>query len=195
MLIIDNYDSFTFNLVQGFGALDAGLDIQVVRHDELDCDHIESLRPSHIVISPGPCTPSEAGISVEVIARFAATIPILGVCLGHQCIGAAFGLRVERAPTLMHGKTSAVFHDRQGLFAEMPLPFRAARYHSLILRREDLPDALQLSAWTVEGEVMGLRHRKWPLHGIQFHPESFMTEDGPKLLGNFLACSRRAVTA
>lgn len=195
MLIIDNYDSFTFNLVQGFGAVDPNLEIRVVRHDEIQVRDIEVLRPAHIVISPGPCTPNEAGISVAVIRQFAETIPILGVCLGHQCIGAAFGLRVERAARLMHGKTCDIRHHDQGLFAGLPNPFLAARYHSLILRSEELPDELEMTAWTEAGELMGLRHRHWPLHGVQFHPESFMTEGGIQLLRNFLSAAWNPVAA
>lgn len=186
ILIIDNYDSFTFNLVQGLGALPRNPDIRVVRHDVTSVDEIEELRPSHMVISPGPGAPAQAGISIEVIQRFAERVPILGVCLGHQCIGAAFGMRVRRAPRLLHGKTSAIHHVRNGLYEGLPNPFTAARYHSLILRAEDLPDDFEPTAWTKEGELMGLRHRHWPLEGVQFHPESFMTEAGSTLLENFV---------
>lgn len=186
ILVIDNYDSFTFNLVQGLGALDSGAEIRVVRNDALSVREIAELCPAHIVISPGPCTPAEAGTSVAVIREFAPRIPILGVCLGQQCIGAALGMNVGPAQRLMHGKTSEVHHDGAGLFGGMPSPFRAARYHSLILRREELPIDLIATAWTSDGELMGLRHREWPLEGVQFHPESFMTEDGNQLLRNFL---------
>lgn len=186
ILVIDNYDSFTFNLVQGLGALDGGAEIRVARNDAISVREIADLRPAHIVISPGPCTPAEAGVSVAVIREFAARIPILGVCLGQQCIGAALGMSVVPAKRLMHGKTSEVHHDGAGLFDGMPSPFRAARYHSLILRREELPNDLIATAWTSDGELMGLRHREWPLEGVQFHPESFMTENGGRLLGKFV---------
>jgi anthranilate synthase/aminodeoxychorismate synthase-like glutamine amidotransferase len=187
LLLIDNYDSFTYNLVQRFGELDAHLPMQVFRNDQITVEEIESLKPDHIVISPGPCTPREAGISNTVLQRFAEKVPILGVCLGHQCIGHAFGGEVIRNDRVMHGKTSAVFHDGRGLFAGLSNPFEATRYHSLVIRRESLTDPnFEVTAWTAEGEIMGVRHRHWPLHGVQFHPESFLTVEGPKLLKNFL---------
>lgn len=186
ILVIDNHDSFTFNLVQGLGALDRGNEIRVVRNDAISVREIAEMCPARIVISPGPCTPAEAGISVAAIREFAPRIPILGVCLGQQCIGAAFGMNVGPAQRLMHGKTSEVHHDGTGLFAGMPSPFRAARYHSLILWRAELPQELIATAWTSVGELMGVRHRDWPLVGVQFHPESFMTEGGVKLLENFV---------
>jgi anthranilate synthase/aminodeoxychorismate synthase-like glutamine amidotransferase len=188
ILLIDNYDSFTYNVVQRLGELDPTLDIQVVRNDALDPDDVEKLRPSHLIISPGPCTPREAGVSNEVLRRYAAQIPTLGVCLGHQCIGHVFGGEVVRNSRVMHGKTSPIFHDNQGVFAGLSNPFEATRYHSLVIQRETFtnPDFV-VSAWTAEGEIMGVRHREWPLHGVQFHPESFLTVEGPKLLANFLA--------
>jgi anthranilate synthase/aminodeoxychorismate synthase-like glutamine amidotransferase len=187
LLIIDNYDSFTYNLVQRFGELNPELDMQVFRNDKITPDQVAELQPTHIVISPGPCTPREAGVSNAVIQRFAATIPILGVCLGHQCIGHVFGSEVVRNFRLMHGKTSLVHHDGQGVFQGLSNPFEATRYHSLVIRRESFiqPDFV-ISAWTDEGEIMGVRHRTWPLHGVQFHPESFLTLEGPQLLKNFL---------
>jgi anthranilate synthase/aminodeoxychorismate synthase-like glutamine amidotransferase len=192
ILIIDNYDSFTFNLVQRFGELDGGALIEVYRNDCISPDQVAALDPDHIVISPGPCTPREAGVSNEVIARFAPSIPILGVCLGHQCIGDVFGCPVVRNYRVMHGKTSLVHHDSQGLFPGLSNPFQATRYHSLVLPREAFthPDFVTC-AWTEEGEIMGIRHRHWPLHGVQFHPESFLTEEGPKLLANFLKLHKR----
>lgn len=187
LLLIDNYDSFTYNLVQRFGELDPQLDMRVFRNDQVTVDQIESLKPDHIVISPGPCTPREAGISNAVLERFTGKVPILGVCLGHQCIGHTFGGEVVRNDRVMHGKTSPVFHDGRGVFADVSNPFEATRYHSLVIRRESFmnPD-FEVCAWTAEGEVMGVRHRRWPLHGVQFHPESFLTVEGPKLLRNFL---------
>ncbi len=187
ILLIDNYDSFTYNLVQRFGELDPEIQLQVVRNDKISVEAIEDLRPSHIVISPGPCTPREAGISNEVIRRLAGKVPILGVCLGHQCIGHTFGNEVVRNYRIMHGKTSPIYHDGEGLFRGLSNPFEATRYHSLVIRRETFqhPDFI-VSAWTAEGEIMGVRHRTWCLHGVQFHPESFLTLEGPQLLKNFL---------
>jgi len=185
ILVIDNYDSFTYNLVQYLGEL--GERIEVRRNDEIDLAGIEQMKPDHILISPGPCTPNEAGISLSLIERFKGQIPILGVCLGHQSIGQAFGGDVVRADKLMHGKTSAIKHDGRTIFAGVPSPFTATRYHSLIVKRETLPDVLEISAETDEGEIMGLRHREYVVEGVQFHPESIMTEDGMRLLRNFLA--------
>ena len=187
ILLIDNYDSFTYNLVQRLGELDAALDVRVYRNDQITPDLIAELQPSRIIISPGPCTPREAGVSNEVLRRFSSTVPILGVCLGHQCIGHVFGGEVIRNSRVMHGKTSPIFHDGQGVFAGLSNPFEATRYHSLVIRRETFnhPDFV-VSAWTQEGEIMGVRHKTWPLHGVQFHPESFLTLEGPKLLRNFL---------
>ena len=184
LLMIDNYDSFTFNLVQYFGEL--GEDVLVKRNDEVTISQIEQLAPSKIVISPGPCSPSEAGISVAAIEKFAGRIPLLGVCLGHQAIGQAFGGRIVHAKTLMHGKTSQVTHAGQGVFAELPSPFRATRYHSLVIERESCPECLEVTAWTDDGEIMGVRHKSLPIEGVQFHPESIMTEHGHQLLRNFL---------
>jgi anthranilate synthase/aminodeoxychorismate synthase-like glutamine amidotransferase len=187
ILLIDNYDSFTYNLVQRLGELDAGLDVRVFRNDRITPDQAAELRPSHIIISPGPCTPREAGVSNEVLKRFSATVPTLGVCLGHQCIGHVFGGEVIRNYRVMHGKTSPIHHDGQGVFRGLSDPFEATRYHSLVIKRETFthPDFV-VSAWTDEGEIMGVRHRAWPLHGVQFHPESFLTTEGPRLLRNFL---------
>jgi anthranilate synthase/aminodeoxychorismate synthase-like glutamine amidotransferase len=185
LLVIDNYDSFTYNLVQYFGEL--GADIKVVRNDALTVTQVRALAPERICISPGPCTPTEAGISCEVIKQLGASIPILGVCLGHQSIGQVYGGEVVRADRLMHGKTSPILHLGQSVFAGLPSPFTATRYHSLIVKRETLPDSLEITAWTEEGEIMGLRHKQHPVHGVQFHPESILTEGGKKLLGNFLA--------
>ncbi len=189
LLMIDNYDSFTYNLVQYFGEL--GEQVQVIRNDQLDVAAIEALQPARIVISPGPCTPNEAGVSLEVIERLGARIPILGVCLGHQGIGQAFGGRVIRASRIMHGKTSPVHHRGQGVFAGLPSPFEATRYHSLVVEQASLPACLEVTAWTenedgsVE-EIMGLRHRELPIEGVQFHPESILTQHGHALLANFL---------
>ena len=187
ILLIDNYDSFTYNLVQRFGELHADLPMKVVRNDEIEIAEIEAMNPSHIVLSPGPCTPNEAGISNEVLRRFAPTIPIFGVCLGHQCIGHCFGGEVVRNSRIMHGKVSPIYHDGKGVFAGLTNPFTATRYHSLVIKKESWtnPD-FELSAWTAEGEIMGVRHKVWPLNGVQFHPESFLTIEGPKLLSNFL---------
>ena len=185
LLVIDNYDSFTYNLVQYLGEL--GQELRVVRNDAMSVEEIEALKPERIVISPGPCTPKEAGISVETIKRLAGSIPILGVCLGHQSIGEAFGGEVVRADRLMHGKTSMIRHDQRTVFRNLPNPFEATRYHSLIVRRETLPSCLEISAETAEGEIMGLRHRTYPIEGVQFHPESILTRPGKDLLRNFLS--------
>ena len=184
LLVIDNYDSFTYNLVQYFGEL--GADLLVKRNDEITLAEIEALQPERICISPGPCTPKEAGISCDVIRTFGPRIPLLGVCLGHQAIGDVYGGDVVRAGRLMHGKTSPILHDGKGIFAGLPSPFEATRYHSLLVRRETFPAALEISAETAEGEVMGLRHREFPIHGVQFHPESILTLEGKRLLQNFL---------
>ena len=183
VLVIDNYDSFTYNLVQYLGEL--GAEPRVFRNDAITLDEIAALRPSHIVISPGPGTPDDGGISNEVIRRFGPTTPILGVCLGHQCMGQVYGGVVSRAPRLMHGKTSSVYHDGRGLFNGVPSPFTATRYHSLIVE-ERLPEALTVTAFTRDGEVMGLQHRQYPVVGVQFHPESILTEHGKRILQNFL---------
>ena len=184
LLVIDNYDSFTYNLVQYFGEL--GAEILVKRNDEITIDEIKALKPERICISPGPCTPKEAGISNDVIRTFGESTPILGVCLGHQCMGDVFGGEVVRAGRLMHGKTSPIIHNGEGVFEGLPNPFEATRYHSLLVRRETFPDVLQITAETAEKEIMGLRHRKFPLHGVQFHPESILTQEGKRLLQNFL---------
>jgi anthranilate synthase/aminodeoxychorismate synthase-like glutamine amidotransferase len=188
ILLIDNYDSFTYNLVQRLGELDSSIDLQVHRNDQITLAKIEDLKPSHIIISPGPCTPREAGISNEVIRRFAESVPTLGVCLGHQCIGHVFGGEVIRNYRIMHGKTSWIHHDNEGVFRGLSNPFEATRYHSLVIKRETFnqPDFV-ISAWTDEGEIMGVRHKRWPLHGVQFHPESFLTAEGPRLLKNFIS--------
>lgn len=185
LLIIDNYDSFTYNLVQYFGEL--GAELRVERNDQITLDEIEKLAPTRLCISPGPCTPKEAGISCEAIRVFGPRIPTLGVCLGHQAIGEVFGGDVVRAPRLMHGKTSLIHHDNQGVFRGLPEPFEATRYHSLIVKKETLPDCLDISARTDENEIMGLRHKELPIHGVQFHPESILTQEGKKLLQNFLS--------
>ncbi|HEX9759261.1 MAG TPA: aminodeoxychorismate/anthranilate synthase component II [Nitrospiria bacterium] len=189
LLMIDNYDSFTYNLVQYFGEL--GEEVRVFRNDRITLEEIEKQTPSGIVISPGPCTPNEAGISLALIRHFAGRLPILGVCLGHQAIGAAFGGEVIRAERLMHGKTSMIRHDAKTLFKNLPNPFEATRYHSLILRRETLPGCFEISADTEEGEIMGIRHRTYPMEGVQFHPESILTRFGKDLLKNFLAGVQR----
>jgi anthranilate synthase component 2 len=188
LLMIDNYDSFTYNIVQYFGQL--GEDVQVHRNDKITLEEIERLKPARLVISPGPCTPEEAGISVAAIRHFAGKIPLLGVCLGHQSIGAAFGGRIVRSSTLMHGKTSPIIHDGTGLFAGLPSPFNATRYHSLVVERASFPEALEITAWVEEGEIMGLRHRTLPIWGVQFHPESILTEGGMTILKNFLEMSK-----
>jgi anthranilate synthase/aminodeoxychorismate synthase-like glutamine amidotransferase len=185
ILVIDNYDSFTYNLVQYFGEL--GAELIVRRNDKVGLDEIEKLQPERICISPGPGTPLDAGISNELIRQFGPRIPILGVCLGHQCIGHVYGGEIVRAPRLMHGKTSPILHEGDGVFHGLPNPFEATRYHSLIVRRETFPAELEILAETSDGEIMGLRHRRFPIHGVQFHPESIMTEEGKRLLTNFLA--------
>jgi anthranilate synthase component 2 len=184
LLMIDNYDSFTYNLVQYLGEL--GEDVRVFRNDEITLDEVAMLAPQAIVISPGPCTPKEAGISVSLIERFAGDIPILGVCLGHQAVGQAFGARIVHAKRVMHGKTSPIHHEDQGVFAGLPNPLTATRYHSLVIERESLPASLEITAWTDDGEIMGVRHREKVVEGVQFHPESILTEAGHDLLRNFL---------
>ena len=185
ILLIDNYDSFTYNLVQYLSEL--GAEVLVKRNDQITVKEAAALKPERIVVSPGPCTPSEAGISIAVIKELGPKIPTLGVCLGHQSIGQAFGGIVERAPIVMHGKRSAINHDAHGLFAGLPQHFMATRYHSLIVRRDNLPDQLETTAWTDDGIIMGLKHKKYPIYGLQFHPESIMTEHGHAMLKNFLA--------
>lgn len=184
LLMIDNYDSFTYNLVQYFGEL--GAEVLVHRNDEIGLADIESLKPSHLVVSPGPCSPAVAGISVAAIQHFAGKLPILGVCLGHQSIGAAFGGRIIRAQQLMHGKTSVIHTSQQGVFANLPKDFTVNRYHSLSIERSSCPAELEVTAWTDDGEIMGVRHRSLPIEGVQFHPESILTEHGHALLNNFL---------
>ncbi len=184
LLVIDNYDSFTYNLVQYFGEL--GANLLVKRNDEISLAEIEALKPERICVSPGPCSPKEAGISNAVIQTFGPRLPLFGVCLGHQCIGDVFGGEVVRAGRLMHGKTSPILHNGTGVFTGLPRPFDATRYHSLLVRRESLPDCLEITAETAEGEIMGLRHKEYPIHGVQFHPESILTVEGKKLLQNFL---------
>ncbi|MBT5484587.1 MAG: aminodeoxychorismate/anthranilate synthase component II [Gammaproteobacteria bacterium] len=189
LLMIDNYDSFTYNLVQYFGEL--GADIRVHRNDEISLAEIETIAPAHIVISPGPCTPTEAGISVSVIKHFAGKVPILGVCLGHQSIGEAFGGKIVRAKHVMHGKISAIHHEGKGVFKDIENPFNATRYHSLVIEKESLPDCLELTSWTENAdgsleEIMGVRHKTLPVEGVQFHPESILSEHGHKMLRNFL---------
>ncbi|MEW5942974.1 MAG: aminodeoxychorismate/anthranilate synthase component II [Pseudomonadota bacterium] len=184
LLMIDNYDSFTYNLVQYFGEL--GEEVKVFRNDEITLVEIAALKPDHLVISPGPCTPNEAGISVPAIKRFAGQIPILGVCLGHQSIGQAFGGKIVHARQLMHGKTSQIHHKDIGVFRGLPNPFRATRYHSLVIERDSLPECLEITAWTEDGEIMGVRHKTLAVEGVQFHPESILTEHGHAMLANFL---------
>lgn len=189
IFVLDNYDSFTYNLVQYFGEL--GANVEVRRNDEIKVADVEAMRPDHIVISPGPCTPQDAGISIDLIRHFAGKLPILGVCLGHQAIGAAFGGEVVRAPHLMHGKTSAVSHDGKSIFRGLPTPMTATRYHSLIVQEKNLPPELEVSAWTTEKDgtrsIMGLRHKKFAVEGVQFHPESVLTDAGKALVKNFLS--------
>jgi anthranilate synthase/aminodeoxychorismate synthase-like glutamine amidotransferase len=189
LLLIDNYDSFTYNLAQYLGEL--GADVEVERNDALSVEAIGARAPAAIVISPGPCTPNEAGISMDVIRTYAGKIPIFGVCLGHQCIGQVFGGRIVRAPRVMHGKTSKIFHDERGVFAGVANPFVATRYHSLLIAPDSMPDALEVTAKTWDDEIMGVRHRKWLVEGVQFHPESIMTSAGKQLLSNFLAMAAR----
>ncbi len=184
LLILDNYDSFTYNLVQYFGEL--GVEMKIFRNDALTVDEVKALAPERICISPGPCTPNEAGISLDLIREMGATTPILGVCLGHQSIGQVYGGDVVRADRLMHGKTSPIRHEGKSVFADLPDPFEATRYHSLIVKRETLPDCLEITAWTAENEIMGLCHKEHPVHGVQFHPESILTEHGKQMLENFL---------
>ena len=185
LLVIDNYDSFTYNLVQYLGELKQ--DVRVVRNDEIPAAAIADLAPTHIVISPGPCTPNEAGISLDTIKRYAGKIPILGVCLGHQSIGQAFGGKIVRAARVMHGKTSPIHHDGKGVFTGLPNPFEATRYHSLLIERATVPACLDVTAWTGENEIMAVRHKTLPVEGVQFHPESFLTKAGKDLLANFIA--------
>lgn len=189
IFILDNYDSFTYNLVQRFGEIDGSLEIVVARNDQISLDDIASADPERIVISPGPGTPGQAGLSMAVIERFGPNRPILGVCLGHQCLAEVYGARVERADRMMHGKTSHIRHDGKGVFARLPQNFEATRYHSLIVPAESLPEELEPTAWDADdqSEIMGLRHRRYPIHGVQFHPESFLTNAGMDLLKNFLA--------
>jgi anthranilate synthase/aminodeoxychorismate synthase-like glutamine amidotransferase len=187
ILMIDNYDSFTYNLVQYFGEL--GQELKVIRNDQLTVAEAEAMAPERIVISPGPCTPKEAGVSNDIIRHFAGKVPLLGVCLGHQCIGDVFGGEVVRAPRLMHGKTSMIHHDGKGLFVGLPNPFEATRYHSLVIKPETMPDCLLVTAKTDQGEVMGVRHKEYCIEGVQFHPQSILTQAGKDLLRNFLAMS------
>ena len=184
LLMIDNYDSFTYNLVQYFGEL--GEDVRTYRNDEITIEAIEKLKPSRICISPGPCTPHEAGVSVPVLQHFAGKLPILGVCLGHQSIGAAFGGKIIRAQQVMHGKTSPIEHTGVGVFNNLPSPYTVIRYHSLAIARDSLPDCLEVTAWTADGEIMGVRHKSYPIEGVQFHPESILSDHGHALLQNFL---------
>ncbi len=188
VILIDNYDSFTWNLVQRIGELDPRIEVRVYRNDQITTDQIAAERPDHIIISPGPCTPREGGVSNDVIRRFAGQVPLLGVCLGHQCIGFVSGANIIRARRLMHGKTSLIRHDGQGIFRGLPNPFEATRYHSLIIESGTLPPDYIVSATADDDptEIMAIRHRTWPVHGVQFHPESFLTRDGHKLLANFL---------
>ena len=191
ILLVDNYDSFTYNLVQRLGEIDPGIQLEVHRNDKITPDEIEEKSPTHLIISPGPCTPNEAGISVECVSRFAGKIPLMGVCLGHQSIGQAFGAKIVRAEHLMHGKTDQIHHDDRGLYEGIENPFTATRYHSLIIQPDTLSDAFEISAWatspTGEREIMGIRHKEFPLFGMQYHPESFLTDVGTTLLSRFLA--------
>ncbi len=189
VIVIDNYDSFTYNLVQRLGEIDASTDVKVFRNDEITVSQMQSLQPERVVVSPGPCTPNEAGISVECIKHFAGKVPLLGVCLGHQSIGQAFGATIVRAPELMHGKTDRISHDGKGLFTGLDDPFVATRYHSLVIDPDTMPDCLQVAAWTDTGgqrQIMGVRHKEFKLEGWQFHPESFLTEPGVQMLTRFL---------
>ncbi len=186
LVLIDNYDSFTYNLVQKLGEVSPGLEMKIFRNDKITVDEVESLKPTHIVISPGPCTPREGGVSNEMIKHFGPKLPLLGVCLGHQCIGFVSGADVIRAERLMHGKTDKIHHDGKMIYEGMPNPFTATRYHSLIIKNGTLPSDYIITAWTDHDEIMGIRHKTWPLEGVQYHPESFLTEQGEKLLANFL---------
>jgi anthranilate synthase component 2 len=190
IVLIDNYDSFTYNLVQRLGEIDPSLDLQVYRNDKITLDEIEARHPTHLIISPGPCTPDEAGISVDCVRRFSGRVPLLGVCLGHQAIGQAFGAKIVRADRLMHGKVDRVWHDNQGLFEGLENPFEATRYHSLVIRPDTLDSQFDVAAWSVSPDgtrvIMGIRHKEYPLYGVQFHPESFLTECGPTILARFL---------
>jgi len=186
IVIIDNYDSFTYNLVQRIGELESDRPMRVFRNDKVTLGELDALEPTHLIVSPGPCTPREGGISNDAIRHFAGRIPVLGVCLGHQCMGFSYGATVQRNWRLMHGKTSLIHHDGQGVFRGLSNPFEATRYHSLVILRETLPEEFQVTAWTDEDEIMGIRHREMPLFGVQFHPESFLTLEGPKLLKNFI---------
>lgn len=186
ILIIDNYDSFTYNLVQMIGGLDGGYEMKVVRNDQATIEELAALKPTHVVLSPGPCTPDEAGICVELVSRFAGQMPLLGVCLGYQCVGQAFGGTVVRAGRLMHGKTSPIHHVGKGMYEGLSNPFTATRYHSLNIERETLPKDFDVVAWSDQDELMGIRHKTMPIDGVQFHPESFLTDEGPRLLSNFL---------
>ncbi len=185
LLMIDNYDSFTYNLVQYFGEL--GEAVEVFRNDEITLERIKALNAQRIVISPGPCTPNEAGVSLSLLKEYGGQVPTLGVCLGHQSIGQAFGGKIVHAKQIMHGKTSPIYHHNMGVFQGLPNPFTATRYHSLVIERESLPDCLEITAWTEDGEIMGVRHKSLPIEGVQFHPESILSEHGHQLLRNFLA--------
>jgi anthranilate synthase/aminodeoxychorismate synthase-like glutamine amidotransferase len=186
IVLIDNYDSFTYNLVQRLGEIDPTLDLAVVRNDQVTLDQIEAYQPTHLIISPGPCTPREAGISNAVVERFGARVPLLGVCLGHQCIGFTFGAEIVRADRIMHGKTSMIHHDERRIYRGLPNPFEATRYHSLVIKPGSLPADFDVVAWTDQNEIMGVRHKSYPLEGVQYHPESFLTRDGITLLRNFI---------
>ncbi|MGL4463624.1 MAG: anthranilate synthase component II [Planctomycetia bacterium] len=187
IVLIDNYDSFTYNLVQRLGEIDAAVDIRVLRNDQASVDEIEAMNPTHLMVSPGPCTPAEAGVSKEAIRRFTGKIPVLGVCLGHQCMGEVFGGTVVRASRIMHGKTSLIHHDGEGLYRGLSNPFEATRYHSLVIQPGTVPEDFFVSAKTDQGEIMGIRHKRHPVEGVQYHPESFLTAEGPRLLRNFLS--------
>ena len=192
LLLIDNYDSFTYNLYQYLSEL--GAEVKVVRNNKTTVDEIEGMNPEQIIISPGPSTPQQAGVSNDVIRHFGSKLPLLGVCLGHQCVGYSYGGMVGSAAKIMHGKSSLIHHNNTGVFAEMPNPFSAIRYHSLAVERDGLPDCLEITAWTDDGEIMGIRHRSYPVQGVQFHPESFMTEKGKELLKNFLNAKKTTLT-
>jgi anthranilate synthase/aminodeoxychorismate synthase-like glutamine amidotransferase len=191
LVLIDNYDSFTYNLVQAFGKVAPQTPIQVFRNDKVSIEQVEALHPTHLVISPGPCTPKEGGISNDIIRHFGPRLPTLGVCLGHQCIGFTAGANVIRAKRLMHGKTDQIHHDGKAIYQGMPNPFTATRYHSLIIENGTLPPEFSVTAWTDHDEIMGVRHKSWPLEGVQYHPESFLTEQGEKLLANFISQAPR----